>query len=135
RTSDPATGNIRDLTLRGDNGGPASFTELRGENERLWREHHGSLNPELVKKLMGLAGGDEVHADLWLRVPGDGSFITNTTTPEMWDLAHTAWLAQRHAAALPIANSVAGALTGAGATVLSTELTPPVLHIRASRNV
>ncbi len=132
---DPSTGAVRDLTLRTDNGGPASFSEVRGKNETLWREHHGSLNPGLVQKLTTMANSDLVLADVWLIVPGESTFLTDATTPALWDLGHTAWVAGRTAAAQPIVDAVSAALTSAGATVLRVELNPAVLHVRASRTV
>ncbi len=132
---DPATEEVRDLILRKDTGAPASFSELRGENERLWREDHGAISPELATKLAPLGGSDEVLADLFLRVPGDATFITAATTPALWDIAHSAWVAARRAAALPIANAVTSQLVAAGVTVLGTELSPPLLHIKTTRSV
>ena len=128
-------GGVRDLTLRNDSGSPVSFSEVRRQNETLWRAKHGTLESVLVDRLAALPSTGLVLADVWLRVHGEGTFQTDAETPEGWDVAHSAFVDARRAAAAPIAASVSAALEAVGATILSVELNPPVLHIQASREV
>jgi hypothetical protein len=130
---DPVAGDVRDMTLRG--GAPVSFSDLRSQNEALWRTHHGFLDNELVQRLTSVSGDAVVLADVWFRVPGAQTFQTDAVTGAASDAAHTTFVNERHLAAAPVATSLSAALTTAGATVLSTELNPPVLHIQATRSV
>jgi subtilase family protein len=131
----PASGSIRDLTLQANTGASVSFTELRNQNEALWRSRHGSLHPMLVQRLASLSSTDSVLVDVWLRVPGPLTLLTNAGTPEAWDVAHSAFVTSRRTAAEPTAAALTATLIAAGATILSTELNPAVLHISASREV
>lgn len=126
-------GGVRDLTLRNDTGEPVSFSQVRRQNETLWQAKHGTLESALVDRLSTLSRTDLVMADVWLRVPGEGTFQPDGDISEGLDVAHAAFIASRKAAAAPIAASVSAALEAAGATILSVELTPPVLHIQISR--
>ncbi len=128
-------GDVRDLTLQKDTGEPVSFSEVRNQNETLWKANHGALEPALVDHLAGFPSTGLVLADIWLRVPGEGTFQTDAETPAAWDVAHSAFVATRKAVGEPIAASVSAVLEAAGATILSVELNPPVLHIECSREV
>lgn len=132
---DPIRGTIRDLTLRTDTGAPVSYSDVRAQNETVWRSRHGALDPALVQKLATMANSDQLDADVWIRVDGPATLITNAITPEAWDAVHTDFVNQRRAAAQPAADAASAVLIAAGATVMATELSPPVLHVRASRAV
>lgn len=128
-------GRVRDLTLRKDTGEPVSFSEVRRQNETLWRAEHGTLGLALVEHLAALPSTGLVAADVWLRVPGEETFQTAVETNNEWDIAHSAFVAARIAAGAPIAATVSAALEAAGATILRIDLHPSVLHIQASREV
>jgi hypothetical protein len=132
---DPTAGTVRDLAVQTNNGVLVSFNDLRNQNEALWRSRHGSLDPALVQRLATLGISDTVLADVWMQVPGPQTMSPGAHTPEEWDVAHAAYMDQRRAAAMPIVSAVSTALSAAGATVLSTNLNPPVLHIQAPRGV
>jgi hypothetical protein len=132
---DQNSGAIRDVTLQVNTGAPVSFSGLRQQNEALWRSRHGSLNPALVQRLASLASTDIVLADVRLQVPGPQTLVTDAKSPQDWDVAHTAFMAERSQAAAPVVAAVSAALTAAGATVLDTEPSAPILHIQASRAV
>jgi hypothetical protein len=65
---DPATGNVRDLTLRSD-GAVVSFSDLRWQNEETWRGQHGALTPELVQQLASAPAATPVRVDIWCACP------------------------------------------------------------------
>ena len=133
---EPTAGTVRDVTLRTDTGAPVSFSDLRNQNEALWRSRHGSLNPALVQRLASLPSTGLVLADVWMHVPGaPPTLVTDARTPEAWDLAHAAFVEARRAAAAPVAAALSAELTAAGAAVVDVDLHPPVLHIQASREV
>jgi len=132
---DPATGTLRDLTLQKNNGAMVSFSELRSRNESAWRGAHGALTPEFLQQLQSLASSDMVSADVWVTVPGSETFITTAATATARDADHATYLAARRAAAQPILDALATTLQGAGVIIEAIELTPPVLHVRASRAV
>jgi len=130
---DQNSGAIRDLTLQVNTGAPVSFSGLREQNEALWRSRHGSLNPALVQRLASLANTDVVLADVRLQVPGPQTLVTDAKSPQAWDVAHAAFMTERSQAAAPVVAAVSAALTAAGATLLDTEPSVPILHIQASR--
>ena len=132
---DPSTGTVRDVAVQSNSGVMVSFNDLRSQNEALWRSRHGSLDPALVQRLATLASSDPVLADVWMQVPGPQTMPAGAHTPEEWDTAHSAYVDQRHTDAMPIVSAVSAALSAAGATILSTSLNPPVLHIQAPGSV
>jgi hypothetical protein len=132
---DKSTGVVRDVLVDERNGAQVSFRELRAQNEAKWRETHGVLAPALVNQIQSLGSSDTIAAEIWVNVPGAETFLTNAATATQRDAEHAAFLAARQAAAQPILDALATTLHGAGATIDTMELTPPVLHVHASRQV
>lgn len=128
-----STGDVRNIVVDERTGAPVSFSELRSRNEAAWRSEHGALAPALVQKLETLGNTDMLAVDVWVPVPGSSIFVTDGTSAAERDAHFEVYLAAERATAKPVLDELATALHDTGVTIESIELTPPVLHVLASR--
>jgi hypothetical protein len=130
-----STGEVRNISVDERTGAPVSFSDLRSRNEAAWRSEHGALTPALVQKLETLSNSDTLAVDIWVAVPGSSIFGTDAESATDRDVDFATFLATERGIAEPVLDELATTLSDAGATIESIELTPPVLHVTASRAV
>ena len=128
---DPATPSLRDVIVNGGTGALVSLSDLRAQNEEVWRAAHGVLDRELVQRLDAVENTAVVAADVWVDVPGPSTFSATASTASELDVAHAAFLEERRAAAQSILDALRSALDAAGARIVSVDSSPAIIKIEA----